>query len=237
MALDFRFIGTGGAFDLAYGNSAGLLTLGGHKVLVDCGHTVYPRLRQLGLVDWPDYVLPTHLHDDHVGSLSTLLYHRYFFTPDRRLKVLYPDDKMRDLLLGYLSYAMQDARQYAEFVPLSNIAGAEYWDTHGLHIPGMQTYAFSFSEGKQQLVYSADLGDADFIFKKLKEQKLWPDLVLHDITFYEMATAHAYYKKVMQYMDEYRIIGYHHDASQNPSDNGIELAHNTPEVMWSEQTL
>jgi ribonuclease BN (tRNA processing enzyme) len=49
MEFSLKFVGTGGAFDVAQGNSAAYVQLGDVSILIDCGHTVFPRLVQLGL--------------------------------------------------------------------------------------------------------------------------------------------------------------------------------------------
>ena len=232
MALDLRFIGTGGAFDHELGNSAALVSLDGLTLLVDCGHTVYPRLRQLGRVDQPDVVLITHLHDDHVGSLSTLLYHRHFFTPQRRLRVLVPDARFGELLLGYLSYAMQDARAYASFEPFEAVPGLRALDTTGRHVPDMVSYAFHFTDSAgDSLTFSGDLGDGRCLFDWLRAEGLRPRVVYHDLGFYPHVSAHAHYSVLAEAGRGFQLVGYHHDHRMAPPDCGIPLAAQLPGLV------
>lgn len=76
--VEINFLGTGGAFDLAEKNSSAIIKTAGGTVLIDCGSTVYSELQAKKLVDDIDYIFITHCHEDHIGSLSTLIYHKYF---------------------------------------------------------------------------------------------------------------------------------------------------------------
>jgi len=76
--VEISFLGTGGAFDLKEKNSSAIIRTAVGTILVDCGSTVYTELREKDLVDGIDCVFITHCHEDHIGSLSTLVYHKYF---------------------------------------------------------------------------------------------------------------------------------------------------------------
>jgi DNA-binding transcriptional MerR regulator len=76
--VEVIFLGTGGAFDLAEKNSSVIIRTSIGTILIDCGSTVYPELQARKLVEEIDYIFITHCHEDHIGSLSTLVYHKYF---------------------------------------------------------------------------------------------------------------------------------------------------------------
>lgn len=231
--IDLRFIGTGGAHDVAYGNSAAVVKMGNKNILIDCGYSVYGRLMELDIVHELDGVLVTHLHDDHVGSLSCLLYHRYFKTPDRRLQLLFPDS-FGNTLLTWLSFAMLTPEKFCVPTPLSEFPGIEEIDTTGRHFEGMPSYAYILRDADDCVVFSGDLHDTDYLFNQLEAHRCKPRLVLHDISFFE-TPVHAHYLKVAQYLNQYRIVGYHHNPTFNPPDNPIPLAYHTPEVLYGLQ--
>jgi glyoxylase-like metal-dependent hydrolase (beta-lactamase superfamily II) len=232
--MRINFIGTGGAFDYELGNSAALVTRSDVTLLIDCGHTVYARLRALNLVDRIDAVLITHLHDDHVGSLSTLLYHRHFFTPGRPLRVLSPTPEFEAEVLAFLAFAMQDARQYASFERLNTLPDIGYVDTTGRHVPGMPTFAYliaELGEPADSIAYSGDLGDAAFLFDQLRARGLHPSTVYHDLCLYPNISAHAHYQALAAANEGFSVVGYHHDHRMNPPENGIPLAANVPGLV------
>jgi len=78
--LKVEVIGSGGAFDTELINSSFYITCAGTNMLFDCGYNVFPHLKEHKpeILEEMDFVVITHLDDDHVGSLKSLLYYRYF---------------------------------------------------------------------------------------------------------------------------------------------------------------
>ena len=233
--IEIKFIGTGGAFDYEYLNSSALVTLGETKILLDCGHSIYPALRELNATDIMDYVLVTHLHDDHVGSLSSLLAYNLHFN-NKKLTILYPDQSFLESLLQFFQFTLQNPEKYANFQPISNFKQMGFINTYGQHVREFQTYAYYFEEGDQRIVYSADLSNCEALFKALGQLVEKQTTVFHDITFSPDNKAHTYYKNLEPYTDRYKIIGYHCDPRLNPSDNKIQLTQNLPEYLLKAKT-
>ena len=72
-------LGTGSAFIPENTNTSFLLLNG--KILVDCGYNVFQKLMsdyKRQLAKELRYVFITHGHDDHIGSLQTLIYYNEF---------------------------------------------------------------------------------------------------------------------------------------------------------------
>jgi len=78
--LKVEVIGSGGAFDTELINSSFYVTCDGIGILFDCGYNVFPYLKEHRpeILEEMHFVVITHLGDDHVGSLKSLLYYRYF---------------------------------------------------------------------------------------------------------------------------------------------------------------
>lgn len=229
--MEIKFIGVGGAFDSAYGNSSAIITVNGVKILVDCGHTVFPTLNINGLVSAPDYVLITHLHDDHVGGLSSLLYYRYFSSGGQKTKILTPSPLFKDLLANFLSFAMLTPERFVEFIPIESINGVQAIDTYGLHLPEMPGFAYVFSDEADTFVYSGDIGDCNALFEKIEKKRIIPTKVFHELTFQEGIPPHTYYKDLFAYLNFYRIYGYHCDPQKNPMDNVVPLVYFCKEYL------
>lgn len=230
--MKIKFIGTGGAFDPRYGNSAALLEIGNKTLLIDAGFTVYGRLMELGVWDKPDYILLTHLHNDHSGSLANILLHRHYFGTSRKTPILYPSEGFRQQVEAFLAIQLKAPQKYADFLPVSILPGLLVLDTFGRHSEGYQTYSFLFEEAGQRLVYSGDLRDADFLFAHLATLPALPTTVLHDVTFQPQNEGHAHYSHLQPYQASYRIYGYHCDPGTNPPDNPIPLVYHQPDLMY-----
>ena len=81
--MEVRVIGSGGAFDTTLTNSSFIVSAGGSNTLVDCGYNVFAKLKELedyvrDLISGIDRIYITHMDDDHIGSLNSLIYYRYF---------------------------------------------------------------------------------------------------------------------------------------------------------------
>jgi ribonuclease BN (tRNA processing enzyme) len=229
--MKLTFLGTGGAFDVAYGNSAALVEFRNHTLLLDCGFTVYPTLRQYSLIDQVEYILLTHLHNDHIGSLATLLLHRRYFNPESRPIILYPDDDFRDEIFEFLRFQLQKPDKYVDFTPVSEFPGITAIDTFGLHADQLQTYAYLFEDTNQRLVFSGDLAKPETLFALLRGMPPKATTVFHDICFSEENVTHTYYKRLIPLSRDYKIYGYHCNPEESPQDNPFPLAYHQPEFM------
>jgi ribonuclease BN (tRNA processing enzyme) len=227
--MQIQFIGSGGAFDFAYGNSAALLRCQNQTFLIDCGFTVYTRLKERNHLSDIDYVLITHLHNDHAGSLpNTLLDYTFNINPGKKLKLIYPSKKFRKQISASLDYALVDADKFIDWVSIKDLDYLDTIDTYGKHVKNFQTYGYCFREGGETYVYSGDIGDGDYIFRKLKKKKVTGATVFHDITF-SHSNEHTYYSTLMKHASDYKIFGYHCDPTKNKSDNLIPLVADQPE--------
>jgi hypothetical protein len=229
--LSIQFLGTGGAFDVHQGNSSAIVHHQGARYLIDCGHSVFPQLVKLGLATAIDGIFITHLHDDHAGSLSTLALYHSIILQKGPIKLYYPTESLKREIIGFLSFSLQDPSKHVDFRPISEVAGAGFIDTFGRHVPGMLTYAFYFSNGRQSIVYSGDNGDANFLFGELDKLALPQPTVFHELFFFGRLFAHAYYADLIPWAERYRIYGYHCDPQFSPPDNPIPLVIHHPEFL------
>jgi phosphoribosyl 1,2-cyclic phosphodiesterase len=85
--MKIKQLGNGGAFDYDKTNSSFLIDIGTEEkrslILFDCGYNVFSKLRELEKEDKDiikdiDLIWISHLDDDHIGSLKTLIYYRYY---------------------------------------------------------------------------------------------------------------------------------------------------------------
>ncbi len=231
--MQLKFLGTGGSFEPAYGNSAAILELNGTNILLDAGFTVYPQLAALGLWPLSRYILLTHLHNDHCGSLANILLHHLFFGNGEKATILYPDEAFRQQIVTFLEIQLKEVDKYAVFNPLSAIPGISALNTYNRHSENFQTYSYIFEEAHERIVYSGDLRDCHYLFAHVATLPALPTLVYHDLTFNPENKGHALYSDLMIYQNRYPIFGYHCDPTQNPPDNTIPLVYNQPGLLYS----
>lgn len=75
-----KFIGNGSAFNTQYGNNSAYFKQDGILFLIDCGSSVFRELHEKKILEDVEkiYVLVTHTHADHVGSLGDLILYSYY---------------------------------------------------------------------------------------------------------------------------------------------------------------
>jgi len=93
--MKITVIGSGGAFDLQT-NSSFLISQDDtmeDSLLFDCGINVFAKLKKLGdkVIGSISNIYISHLDDDHVGSLRTLVYYRHYVL-GLHTNVYYPDN-------------------------------------------------------------------------------------------------------------------------------------------------
>ena len=87
--IKIKQLGNGGAFDYKLTNSSFLIeTKEESYFLFDCGHSVYAELRKQDEAKEIDlnklkYIYISHMDDDHIGSLKTLIYYMFFILKKR----------------------------------------------------------------------------------------------------------------------------------------------------------
>lgn len=236
--MKFRFIGTGGAFDFEQGNSAAWVELHGKKILLDCGHTVYRSMRQLGIAGQMDYILLTHFHDDHVGSLSTTILHqKHLKKPAARAKILIPPGetgaRFQQQIYDYLAHSLIHPENYVDFVSTDEVPGLHVLDTSGKHVPEMITFGFGFEEENEIILFSGDLGDPNLIFSYAeslpKNKKI---RIFHELSFWPASVVHSYYIDLEPHLNNWEIYGYHCNPTFAPADLAIPLVANYPEFLF-----
>lgn len=227
--MKIRFVGTGGPFDDQLTNSSALVTMLGKSFLIDCGHSVFPKLKATGKEAAMDYVLLTHMHDDHIGSLASLVLYNYYHH-QRKLTLIYPTESFLQRIKQFLSFSVNDPDTLLDFLPASSVSGLGFIDTTGHHVSYLQSFAYLFEEDGERILYSGDIGNGSLLFSHLKNLSPKNSTVFHDLSF-RRDTAHTYYKDLFPHLQDYRIYGYHVDAACSPADNIIPLVQNLPELL------
>ncbi len=240
--MNIRFLGVGGAFDPEYGSSAAVIDTGDRTLtLLDCGCTTYGDLRRNGVVDEITHVLITHLHDDHCGSLGSLINH-HFHSANKKLTLVCPpalEAPLRTLLqlqrtnrpldeVLYLHHLEGEKDHPSRTLGASRI---DFIETTGLHQANMLSFAYVARGAEGVLAFSGDLGDADYLVAQLEQRGYAGARIFHDVTFSEKAKgSHVYYEALQPHLSRWVIYGYHNRPDQKPSDCLIPLAYENADM-------
>lgn len=166
--VEITFLGYGGAFDSLEKNSSCIIKTLSGTLLIDCGSTVYSELKSRDLIDDIDYVFITHCHEDHIGSLSTLIYHRFFITK-KPLKIECTSD-VQPILELYLRGVCGHCDNYEDSFTINTNDAILYSElnmiihkitTTDFHYKNFPTSGFVFNLKKNGedffIVYSGDI--------------------------------------------------------------------------------
>ena len=226
--MEIKFLGTGGAFDWQCGTSAATVQTKDKLFLIDCGGTVFPQLMKHELIDKFDYLVLTHLHGDHIGSIFQVLCQRGLLgleTP-----IIIPDEAFgKDIkaLLDIQHYS----RKQDKYIPIKEVPEIGCIDTHGQHVPDMKNYSYYFAEADELIYYSGDIGRIETAKEFLKTRTESNIRVFHDAHHLE-GPSHTHYKVVNEKLKDYQTYLYHCSPEKIPDDNTMPLVSRVPELNW-----
>ena len=153
--MKLRFLGIGAAYYPPFGSTSAYFVAQGHFYLIDCGETVFSTIWNNNDLNECDdiYVLITHLHADHIGSLGSFI--SYCVNILKKTVTLITPDKTISTILSLTglqkdSYVLQDS-----FV--SCFPGNIKIVPHAvLHDTSMQCYGYMLSDGEEWIYYGGD---------------------------------------------------------------------------------
>jgi len=150
-----NFIGNGSCFNTEFGNNAAYYEeeQGKRLLLIDCGESIFERIRKLKLLEKAEdiNVLITHLHTDHVGSLSSLI---FFCEYAKGIKptILYPQKKKLEQFLE-LTGNEPDTFQIIE---PSKCEKFQIEEVKQQHTRFVDAYGYVLELGGKRIYYSGD---------------------------------------------------------------------------------
>lgn len=105
--IKLKFTGVGSAFNPTLYNTSCYYTEANKMLLIDCGADTFRRLHELCVLDRVSdiYVCITHTHQDHIGSLGTLIAYCSFVSNKKVTLILDTDDVYRQQIFDTLSLA------------------------------------------------------------------------------------------------------------------------------------
>lgn len=228
------FIGTGSAFNTKLGNTSAFVKKNTSLLLIDCGGTVFHRLQKFNLLDGIEslYIVITHTHPDHVGSLGDTIFYSYFILKHKPTIFFSNKEVIEGLLdkLGVTSemYNLNTSDKVEvndsqlgefniEFVPVS-------------HVNTIPTHGFIMKLNNEIFYYSGDANSININilekFKKGKINKIYQDTCGLDYD----GNAHLSLKKLCEAIPEelrdnvYCMHLDEHVTEKAIEDNGFKLA-------------
>lgn len=149
-----QFLGYGAAFYPALGNTSAYYEKDDNLYLIDCGELVFHKLYEKDMLKKYKniYVIITHMHADHVGSLGSLISYMYFVL-GKKVVVIHPNNRLLNLLdltgIDRNAYTMKVCNEI-------EIEGIYFKAVPVKHADDMDCYGYIISENKDVIYYSGD---------------------------------------------------------------------------------
>lgn len=227
--MELKFWGCGSAFNPAMGNTSAYFEKSGNLYLLDCGESVYESLmRCMDLSRYNRiYVLVTHLHADHVGSLGSLLSYNSCVL-GKRTWIIHPSRTIVDLLR--LLGIRDDFYEYCEKMPEAAY-GLRVEAIPVSHVENMDCFGYLLEDGENRIYYS---GDAAMVPERVldllrqgKLDRLYQDTSIHS----HQPPSHCYYGDLEQAVErELRGRVYCMHLDEDCRDMLREKGFNIPDV-------
>lgn len=231
---EIEFLGCGGAFDPQLGNSACLIKTAFGTILIDCGFYTYPVLVEKNLIQDIKYVFITHTHEDHIGSLSTFLFHKTLVC-HQEAKI----ESSEDVAQSLVKYLSEVCATPSNMLRINTNIGDAYNDinmmvykinTTGYHQEGLPSggFVFNFKKGGEDIfiIYSGDINTpiTSIIEKNYPElyERLLRDpesvFIFHEATArdYPPYFPHCEFEKLVEQTLPvfHNIFTYHHSGEE-----------------------
>lgn len=149
-----NFLGCGSAFNPGLGNTSAYFVAEHSLFLMDAGESVFKKLFEQGLLTEYNeiFILITHAHADHVGSLASIISYTYFVL-GKRVTVIHPNNTISGLLerLGIC----REAYGYVE-EPEISAKGVTIQAIPVKHAENMECFGYLIQNRDERIFYSGD---------------------------------------------------------------------------------
>jgi len=189
--MELKFLGRGAAFYPAYGNTNAFFTQGEDLYFLDFGESAFEKaVRLLDLKSYRRiYVLLTHLHADHAGSLASLCSYTHIVL-GLTIYVVHPVDTVVQLLR--LEGISKELYHYLPALPADCPVSAQPCPVQ--HAQDMQCFGYILRTADDAVYFS---GDAAALPEQVRQQFLAGEIkrIYHD-TASHASQAHCWYKRL-----------------------------------------
>lgn len=197
--MELTFLGVGSAYNTAWLNSNALFWHENSLVLLDCGESTFGELMAhgyLGNCKSNIYVILSHLHADHAGSLPSLCSYSISHL-GKKVQVVYPGSEVET----FLSLTGIPAEHYDHLTELGDtLPGVTQRAISTQHIPGYPSYGHWITCKEDSFYFSGDSCDIPpEVLDALMNDSI--GCVYHDVEYNEMEKingCHLQYQKLLR---------------------------------------
>lgn len=155
-----NFIGRGSAFNVDEINTSAYIIEGTDIIIFDCGESVFAKMPKILNNNFERInIFITHLHSDHVGSLSTLIFYCWFKL-NKKINIYYREINTLKSLLHFQGveekmYNLYDGDEVS-------IGSIDIKSIPVNHCEQLKSYAYILDCKENKIYYSGDNNDLSF---------------------------------------------------------------------------
>lgn len=236
--MEINFLGIGSAWNIKEDNTSAYIKKDNKMILIDCGETIARNIIENNILENISelYILISHTHSDHIGSLGTLL---FYSTYNKKIlnRIVLPDDEEYE----------NNLKEYLRLVEISS--EIEYVDSSFLkkkfnlktfkflkatHVESLPCYCFVFEDEEDIIYYSADNSNIDYIkhYIQFDNSTIYTE-VCNNSNLQNEHLYLPYLEKTLSMLERKRIFLMHIDEFINLEDL-INKGFNIPETQKKE---
>lgn len=176
--MNLNFLGIGSAFNPELGNTSCYYKEKNNILLIDCGSDVYSKIRKFNILDDINtiYIFCTHTHQDHIGSMATLISWCSLVKGIKVFIVLPNDTSFKNSVINVLTegdvylnenyYILNNLNENI----FSNIKSVKFFNV--THCERIKSYGIKFIlKNKTFLIYSGDSSNIQTILTQIYNEK------------------------------------------------------------------
>ena len=151
-----KFLGIGSAFYPPFDNTSAFFTHNDDFYLIDCGESVFKKIWDLKEMKESKniFILVTHFHCDHVGSLGSLISYLYL-KMNKVPYIVHPTEKIKE----YLKVVGIEENFYIYKNMLPEISQIKNNHVEVKHVDDMVCYGYEIIFPEETIYYSGDAVD------------------------------------------------------------------------------
>lgn len=177
--MELKFLGRGAAFNPKEGNNSAYFIEDNNLFLIDCGELVYKELMIRNILNNIEniYIMITHTHSDHIGSIGTLASYVYY-KMNNKIKIVIPSNPDKDNYLRLIENILEATNCLNKYELISereldnkysSFNSIRYYET--IHSSSLTCYCLVFDTSNGYIYYSGDSKETSTIERLINEGK------------------------------------------------------------------